>query len=117
LPVGSYTNWPARVALYQRLRSEVASESAVESATLSLIPTGPPPRTGSPTRIEADGLRADDREVLVHSVASDYFSTLKMPLVRGLTWSAADDERAEPVVVINETMARQLWPNQDPIGK
>ena len=116
LPVRSYTNWPARVALYQRLRSEVTSDSAVESATISLIPTGPPPRTGVATRIEADGL-PDDREVLAHSVASDYFSTLKMPLVRGRTWSAADDERAEPVVVINETMARQLWPNQDPIGK
>ena len=117
LPVGSYTNWPARVALYQRLRSEVTSDSAVESATISLIPTGPPPTTGMSTRIDADGLRADDREVLVHSVASDYFSTLKMPLVRGRTWSAADDERAEPVVVINETMARQVWPHEDPIGK
>lgn len=109
LPVGSYNNWPARVALYQRLRSEVTSDAAVESATISLIPTGPPPRTGVETRIEADGFRTDDREVLAHSVASDYFSTLKMPLVRGRTWSAADDERAEPVVVINETMARQLW--------
>ena len=117
LPIGSYTNWPARVALYQRLRSEVTSDSAVESATISLIPTGPPPRTGVLARIDAEGLRADDREVLVHSVASDYFSTLKMPLVRGRTWSVSDDERAEPVVVINETMARQLWPNQDPIGK
>ena len=117
LPAGSYTNWPARVALYQRLRSEVTSDSAVESATISLIPTGPPPTTGMATRIEADGLPADDGEVLAHSVASDYFSTLKMPLVRGRTWSAADDERAEPVVVINETMARQLWPDQDPIGK
>jgi len=118
LQVGTYTNWPARVALYQRLRSEVASESVVESATISLIPTGPPPRTGSPTRIDADGLPAgDNREVLRHSVASDYFSTLKMPLVRGHAWSAADDERAEPVVVINETMAREFWPNQDPIGK
>jgi len=117
LAVGSYTNWPARVALYQRLRSEVTSVSGVESATISLIPTGPPPTTGMSTRIDADGLRADDREVLVHSVASDYFSTLKMPLVRGRTWSVADDERAEPVVVINETMARQVWPNEDPIGK
>jgi hypothetical protein len=117
LQVGTYTNWPARVALYQRLRSEVKSDSAVESATISLIPTGPPPTTGMLTRIDADGLRADDREVSAHSVASDYFSTLKMPLVRGRSWSADDDERAEPVVVINETMARQLWPNQDPIGK
>jgi putative ABC transport system permease protein len=118
LQVGTYTDWPGRVALYQRLRSEVTSDPAVESATISLIPTGPPPRTGVVTRLEAEGLRADDdREVLAHSVASDYFSTLKMPLVRGRAWSAADDERAEPVAVINETMARQLWPNQDPIGK
>jgi predicted permease len=117
LQVGTYTDWRARVALYQRLRSEVTSESVVESATISLIPTGPPPRTGSPTRIDVEGLRADGREVLRHSVASDYFSTLKMPLVRGRAWSADDDERAEPVVVINETMARQLWPNEDPIGK
>jgi len=117
LPVGSYTNWPARVALYQRLRSEVTSDPAVESATISLIPTGPPPRTGVGTRIEVEGVPADDREVLAHSVASDYFSTLKMPLVRGRTWSFADDTRAEPVVVVNETMARWLWPNEDPIGK
>jgi len=117
LQVGTYTDWPARVGLYQRLRSEVTSESVVESATISLIPTGPPPTTGMVTRIDADGPRAEDREVSAHSVASDYFSTLKMPLVRGRAWSAADDERAEPVVVINETMARQLWPNQDPIGK
>jgi MacB-like periplasmic core domain len=40
-----------------------------------------------------------------------------MPLVRGRMWSAADDERASPVAVINETMARQLWPNDNPIGK
>ena len=117
LPIGSYTTWPARVALYQRLRSEVTSDSAVESATISLIPTGPPPTSGMSTRIDADGLRTDNREVRVHAVASDYFSTLKMPLVGGRTWSVTDDERAEPVVVINETMARQLWPNEDPIGK
>ena len=117
LPIGSYTSWPARVALYQRLRSEVGSDSAVESATISLIPTGPPPRTGVTTRVDADGLRTGDREVLVHSVASDYFSTLKMPMMRGRAWSAGDDERAAPVAVINETMARQLWPNEDPIGK
>jgi hypothetical protein len=117
LQVGTYTDWPARVALFQRLRSEVTSESIVAGASISLIPNGPPPRTGSPTRIDADGLRADDRDVLVQPVSSDYFSTLKMPLVRGRTWSEADDGRAEPVAVINQTMARQLWPDDNPIGK
>jgi predicted permease len=117
LPVGSYTDWASRVALFQRLRSKVAGESAVEGAAIGLIPNGPPPRTGTPTRIDADGLRAGDRDVLVQPVSSDYFSTLKMPMVLGRAWSAADDGRAEAVAVINETMARQLWPGENPIGK
>ena len=117
LPIGSYTTWQERVTLYERLRSEIAQEPSVESSTISLIPTGPPPRTGVAGRIEADGLRDGDREVLAHSIASDYFATLKMPLTRGRMWSASEDRRAAAVTVVNETMARQLWPNEDPIGK
>lgn len=117
LPTDRFTTWPERVAVYERLRAEVSHESLVEGSTISLIPTGPPPTTGISTRIDAQGLRDASREVLVHSVASDYFATLKMPLARGRVWSASDDARAEGVTVINETMARQLWPNEDPIGK
>ena len=117
LPVGRFTSWPQRVALFERLRSEVANVAAVERSTLSLIPTGPPPRVGASTRIEADGMRADEREVLASSIASDYFFTLRIPLARGRMWSVADDARGEGVAVVNETMARQLWPEEDPIGK
>ena len=117
LPTNRYTTWPERVAVYERLRAEVSREPVVEGSSISLIPTGPPPTTGMLTRIDAQGLRDADREVSTHLVASDYFATLKMPLARGRAWSASDDARAEGVTVINETMARQLWPNEDPIGK
>jgi predicted permease len=117
LPTNRYTIWPERVAVYERLRAEVSREPLVESSSISLIPTGPPPTTGMVTRIDAQGLRDANREVSTHAVASDYFATLKMPLARGRAWSASDDARAEGVTVINETMARQLWPNEDPIGK
>jgi predicted permease len=117
LPTNRYTFWPERVAVYERLRAEVSREPLVESSSISLIPTGPPPTTGMVTRIDAQGLRDANREVSTHAVASDYFATLKMPLARGRAWSASDDARAEGVTVINETMARQLWPNEDPIGK
>lgn len=117
LPIGRYTTWPERLGLYERVREEVAKESNVERSTISLIPTGPPPTTGMSARIEADDLRADDREVLSHAIASDYFATLKMPMVRGRMWLPADDAQAAGVAVINETMARQLWPNENPIGK
>jgi MacB-like protein len=66
------------------------------------------------SRVDAEGSGVCNREVLAHSAASDYFSTLKMPLTRGRAWSQADDARARAVAVINETMVRQLW---NPIGR
>jgi putative ABC transport system permease protein len=49
-------------------------------------------------------------------VAPGYFETMGIPLRRGQYFSARDDERERPVVIINETMARRFWPDQDPIG-
>jgi len=117
LPTNRYTTWPEREAFYERLRAEVSRETVVERSSISLIPAGPPPLSGMSTRIDAQGPGDATREGLTLSVASDYFATLKMPLIRGHAWSASDDARAEGVAVINETMARQLWPNEDPIGK
>lgn len=116
LPENRYRTWSQRVTLYDRLRREVAGVASVESASISLIPTVTPPQINGPTRIDVDGLR-DEREVMDGAVASDYFSTLRIPVVRGRMWSASDDARGEGVAVINETMARQVWPNDDPIGK
>ena len=48
----------------------------------------------------------------------DFFRTMGIPLLRGRAFAAADaDEKALPVAVINETMARRFWPDRDPIGK
>jgi putative ABC transport system permease protein len=46
-----------------------------------------------------------------------YFHTLGIPLLEGRLMTVADDSLAPPVVVINATMARQLWPGEDPIGR
>lgn len=116
LPEGRYPAWPERVRFYERLRSEIARTSSVDSSTLSLVPTVTPPQISGPTLIEADGLRGE-REVREGAIASDYFSTLRIPLVRGRMWSASEDARGDGVAVINETLARQLWPNEDPVGK
>lgn len=49
------------------------------------------------------------------STSYSYFSTLKIPILRGHTFTQHDDGAAPGVVVINEAMARRYWPNSDPL--
>jgi putative ABC transport system permease protein len=50
-------------------------------------------------------------------VAPRYFETLRIPIVRGREFTAADLEKSPYVAVINEAMAQKYWPKQDPIGR
>jgi putative ABC transport system permease protein len=50
-----------------------------------------------------------------YSVSSGYFSTLKIPVLRGRSLTKQDDAAAPGVVVINQAMTRQFWPNSDPL--
>ncbi len=50
-------------------------------------------------------------------VGPDYFRTLRIPIVQGRGFTTADTRSSGRVVVINETLARQLWPGESPIGK
>jgi putative ABC transport system permease protein len=51
------------------------------------------------------------------AVSSGYFETLKIPLRRGRTFSDDDGPRHPAVAIINDAMARQYWPDRDPIGQ
>jgi len=50
------------------------------------------------------------------SVSPGYFDVFRIPLLRGRTFTDRDDGPAEPVVVINEAMAKQFWPKGGEIG-
>jgi predicted permease len=56
-------------------------------------------------------------EVSYNQVTPPYFDTLQMQLLRGRKFSDADSEKAPPVAIINETMAKKFWPNEDALGK
>ena len=68
--------------------------------------TGRPPK--SPKEFTAAGYR---------TVAANYFETLAVPLLQGRLINAGDQEKSPAVVVINSTMARTYFPNENPLGK
>ncbi len=55
--------------------------------------------------------------VLLYPTTPEYLSAMKVPLLRGRFFNQYDDEKSTPVLVIDDTAARTLFPNEDPIGK
>jgi putative ABC transport system permease protein len=51
------------------------------------------------------------------AVGPNYFETMEIPLTRGRTFTERDRPGSVPVVIINQTMAKRLWPDEDPIGQ
>src|SRR5204863_5858351 len=49
-------------------------------------------------------------------ISPDYFQTLGIPLIRGRSFTGTDDRNGERVVIINNVVARMLWPDGDPVG-
>ncbi len=60
---------------------------------------------------------ADQPEVAVRLVSPQYFSAMRIPTMRGRSFSDADRAESPEVVVISQAMAKRFWPGEDPIGK
>jgi putative ABC transport system permease protein len=55
-------------------------------------------------------------DVLHREVLGDYFRTMRVPLIRGRTFTDADRRETEPVVAVNDALVKEFFPNEDPIG-
>jgi predicted permease len=60
---------------------------------------------------------ASSSSVSVASVSPKYFETLGLPIVRGRSFSPVEVAANAPVAIVNETLARSLWPGVDPLGQ
>ncbi len=55
--------------------------------------------------------------MVYNHIDAPYFDTMRIPLLRGRAFRETDDAKAPRVAIVNQSMAHQFWPDQDPIGK
>jgi len=56
-------------------------------------------------------------EVMFNTAMPNYFETIGIPFIKGRLFGNQDQINTPPVLIINQTMARRFWPDQDPLGK
>jgi putative ABC transport system permease protein len=122
LPVSAqtpYHQFSARVSFYKRVLDRVEHLPGVKSAgyTTFLPFTNP----GGSTTVLIQGAPplpiGNVNDVGMRVVTTKYFRTLAIPLLEGRTFYEADGENKTPLVVINQKMAQQYWPNGEAIGR
>ena len=112
-------NYPLdrRDAFRRELTRRIESMPGVSSATITDLP----PLSGtmmSTIAMTTDGAgHSSETRAYMASVAPGYFKTLGIPVLRGRAIGPRDDRGAAGVAVVNETLARQLWPQHDPVGR
>lgn len=104
---------------YDEVLRRVRDVPSVEAATL--IQTMPLSGSNSGTGVSLPTDAPDDRSAIRGTtftrVAPGYFAMFGIPILRGRAFEATDRDRAPPVVVVNESLARMMWPDGEAVGR
>ncbi len=119
LPQSRYEKDEVKASFYRDVLEKLAALPSVKSAAAVM----PLPFSGSnwsasfgiEGRQEAPGDPGPHGDV--RYVSPGYFATLGIPLLRGRAFTEQDRAGTEPVALVDEALARQYWPHEDPVGK
>ena len=116
LPRSKYGELSRRTAFYQQVLERVrALPGVVAAGYTTAVPLTWKGGTSGFTvegKVEGPGQDANNRQV-----TAGYLETMGVKLRQGRFFDEHDDAQAQPVAVINETMARQYWPGESAVGK
>jgi putative ABC transport system permease protein len=119
LPREKYPKPEQQLNFYKQLVARLISLPGVESA--GTIDSLPFTNDGSTQPVAIEGRPAVEfamqPEVAVRTISSGYFRALRIPLFAGRDFSETDTLDSPGAIVISESMAREFWPNENPIGK
>jgi predicted permease len=106
-------------AFFRELLSRAKALPGVESASLAFsVPLG---YYGDGTSVYPEGQNIPSGKRVpsagINCVSPEYFTNMRMKILRGRAFTEADTSTSQRVAIVNETMAERLWPHQDAVGK
>jgi len=118
IPESRYPKPEQAATFYKSLVEKVRTLPGVESASAVI----PQPLSGDTFIISFDVEgrnipKGDQPSAHFRAVSTDYFSTMKIPVLSGRDFTERDDEKSPPVIIINEAFAQKHFPGENPIGK
>jgi macrolide transport system ATP-binding/permease protein len=117
LPDTVYAKDAQVVAVRKQILDRIAALPGVSSAsTTSQLPVSGNGNTDW-IRFVGRDYNGKHNEVNERDVTANYFTTLKTRLIRGRLFTADEDGTKPLVVIINQALAKEYFPNQDPIGQ
>jgi putative ABC transport system permease protein len=111
-----------RTAFFDEAFARLSSLPGVESVgAVTALPFNNEDTIDVDTTFTIDGRPAPEpgQQLTAYSTVAtaDYFKVMRIPLVRGRMYNEYDGPRSPLVVLINESMARRFWPDEEPVGK
>jgi putative ABC transport system permease protein len=118
LPDAEYHDPVVARQTFERMVSAAAELPGVQSA--GVVSRAPLAGAGSSNGIIAEGKLLDPASIVdsrLQIVSPEYLSTVRIPLKAGRDFTPRDTREKTLVTIVNETLARTLWPGESPIGK
>ncbi|HKE59286.1 MAG TPA: ABC transporter permease [Pyrinomonadaceae bacterium] len=118
LPREKYTDADATIRFYNQVLARVKDLPGVEAAAfVSHLPVEEQGYNGNIQVLGKTYPANESPQVEFRTVSPDFLQAAGIPLLRGRFFSEQDRDKSQPVTVINNSMARQIWQGEDPIGK
>jgi predicted permease len=118
LPPSRYPDHARKADFYDRVLDRLAQEPAIESAGYTT--SVPLEWRGGTSTIAIEGRPRDASlayDANHRQISASYFDAIGIPLRHGRFFRPGDDERAPLVAIVNEVLARQYWPGENPAGR
>ena len=114
-PTGKYDTRPRQMAYYREILEHVKMLPGIKAA--AIVNNLPLSGISSSLNLNLRGPDGQSQPTSARTISPEYFAAMGIPLIAGRTFADSDQTGAPQVAIINEHLARQLFPNRNPLGE